>query len=262
MARLANKIALITGAAKGIGRETARRFMEEGAIVILSDVLNDVGQQAADELGDNAYYYHLDVTSEQKWQAIMAYIEQEFGQLNILFNNAGILHADNVTPGDPEHEALANWDKIHLVNLDSVFLGCKYGIQLMKKSKQSSIVNMSSRSCMVGIPDCAAYSSSKAAIRNYSKTVALYCAREGYDIRCNSIHPAAVLTDIWKVSDDQAGKEKVAKIAAGIPMHRMGEPVEVADMVLFLASDESSYVTGAEFVIDGGVLAGAASAPK
>lgn len=152
---------------------------------------------------------------------------------------------------------------MHAVNLDGVFLGCKYGIQLMKK-KGGAIINMSSRSGLVGIPAAAAYASSKAAVRNHSKSVALYCAEKNYNIRCNSLHPAAVLTPLWDtmLGTDSNKQQLIEEIARQIPFRRMGEPIDVAYAVLYLASDESRYITGIELTIDGGILAGSAAPPK
>lgn len=264
MQRLKNKIALITGAGRGIGKETARLFAKEGAHVIVSDVDDDAGQKVVDELGKQAEYMHLDVSKEESWQSILETIKEKHGKLDILFNNAGIIgFGESFGPQDPEHASLQSWHEVHAVNLDGVFLGCKYGMQLMKKHG-GSIINMSSRSGIVGIPGAAAYASSKAAIRNHTKTVALYCAQEGYKIRCNSLHPAAIITPMWDPMFGNTEEQKAAvmkAIEAGIPMGKMGKPLDVAYAALYLASDESAYLTGIELTIDGGILAGASSAP-
>lgn len=262
MSRLKNKIVLITGASRGIGAETARLFVKEGAEVILTDILDDEGQALADALG--ASYEHLDVASEREWRALTDKIMKQHGRLDVLFNNAGIIGLDEASgPQDPEHASLESWHKVHAINLDSVFLGCKYGIGLMKV-EGGSIINMSSRSGMVGIPAAAAYASSKAAVRNHTKTVALYCAENNYNIRCNSLHPGAILTPLWDamLGDDPATRKKmIAQISAGVPLGYMGDPIDVAYAVLYLGSDESKYVTGTELTLDGGILAGSAAAP-
>lgn len=263
--RLKNKIALITGSASGIGEACARLFAAEGAVVILSDIADERGQQLAAEIGSSAIYMNLDVKHESAWMKTACRIQDKFGKLDILVNNAGITGFDgHLGPQDPEHATLESWQHIHGVNLDSVFLGCKYAIPLMKK-EGGSIINMSSRSGLVGIPGAAAYASSKAAIRNHTKSVALYCAQQDYHIRCNSLHPAAILTPMWDHmlgKNDSERQKAIAQIAKDIPLKSMGHPNDVAYAALYLASDESKYVTGTELTIDGGILAGSAASPK
>ena len=192
MARVKDKIALVTGGSLGIGAETAKLLAHEGAKVIIVDILRDEGQIVAASIGGK--FYFLDVSDESAWKKLIVEIKNEFGRLDILFNNAGITgFNENLGPQDPENISLKDWHYVHKVNLDGVFLGCKYGISLMKEHG-GSIINMSSRSGLVGIPGASAYASSKAAIRNHTKTVALYCAEQGYKIRCNSLHPGAILT--------------------------------------------------------------------
>lgn len=264
--RIQNKVALITGAAQGIGEAVARLFAQEGATVVITDIDDEKGESLARQIGATARYLHLDVSRESEWISTMALIRKEFGHLDILVNNAGITGmGKEYGRQDPEHASLESWDHIHAVNVDSVFLGCKYAIGMMKERGNASIINMSSRSGNVGIPSLAAYASSKAAVRNHSKTVALYCAQQGYGIRCNSVHPAAIMTQIWEPmlgSTPEARADSLWALAKDIPLRRMGKPEDVAYAVLYLASDESAYVTGAEFVIDGGVLAGSGAAPR
>lgn len=255
MKRLEGKIALVTGAARGIGAAIADAFAQEGARVYRSDI--DLGPGIIAQ----------DVTDENRWRVVIDDILAREGRLDILVNNAGITGFDGPAPKpqDPEHCDLETWRHVHAVNLDSLFLGCKYALRAMRKTGRGSIINMSSRSGMVGIPRAVAYASSKAAIRNHTKSVALYCAEEGLDIRCNAIMPAAILTPMWEQMLGPPGPEhdaRKADIEAGIPMGRFGLPQEVASVAVMLASDESSYITGAEFVIDGGILAGAASSPS
>lgn len=263
MGRVKGKIALVTGGGRGIGAETARLLAREGAIVVVTDIVIDEGQVVADSI--RGKFYALDVTNESAWQKTIDAIRVEFGRLDILFNNAGITgFNDDLGPQDPENISLEDWHHVHNVNLDGVFLGCKYGMGLMKEHG-GSIINMSSRSGMVGIPGASAYASSKAAVRNHTKTVALYCANQGYKIRCNSLHPGAILTPMWEpmLGSDEATREKmIAGVAAGIPLGSMGEPLDVAYAVLYLGSDESKYITGIELTIDGGILAGSQAAPK
>ena len=263
MGRVANKIALITGASRGIGKETAKVLHAEGALVILSDILDADGQALAKEL--NCEYYHLDVGNEEEWQEVAHKIVEKHGRLDILFNNAGITGlSEGLGPQDPENTSLHAWHQVHKINLDGVFLGCKYAIQLMKKHG-GSIVNMSSRSGIVGIPGSCAYAASKAAVRNHSKSVALYCAQKGYNIRCNSIHPGAILTPIWDPmlgTNADSRQKMIETIAKGIPLGHMGEPSDAAYAVLYLGSDEAKYITGTELNIDGGILAGSSATPE
>ncbi len=263
--RLKDKVALITGSAQGIGLACAKLFVQEGAKVVLSDINHELGHQEAKKLGSQATYLPLDVQYESQWQDAMSFIQKKYGQFNILVNNAGITgFVPNQGPQDPEHASLESWQYVHAINLNGIFLGCKYAIQNMKQ-KGGSIINISSRSGLVGIPRAAAYASSKAAIRNHTKSVALYCAEEKYAVRCNSIHPAAILTPMWDVmlGDDEKNREvAIAAISQDIPLKRMGSPLDVAYAAVYLASDESNYLTGIELNIDDGILAGAAASPK
>lgn len=263
MGRVQGKIALITGGARGIGAGAAQLLADEGAHVIITDILDEEGAALAKSMG--ATYEHLDVSSELEWEALSTKISKEYGRLDILFNNAGIIGLnENLGPQDPEHATLESWHHVHNINLDGVFLGCRYGIRLMK-DHGGSIINMSSRSGVVGIPGAAAYASSKAAIRNHTKSVALYCCEKKYNIRCNSVHPGAILTPLWDAmlgEDPATRNQAIAQIASGIPLGHMGEPQDVAYAVLYLGSDESKYITGAEFTLDGGILAGSSAAPK
>jgi 3(or 17)beta-hydroxysteroid dehydrogenase len=274
MPRLQNKVAFITGAATGIGKGIAKKFIEEGATVVISDVNDEKGEATAKELGDNCSYLHLDVSSEDEWQKTLQSVFDKFGRLNVLVNNAGVLGLENPAwgPQDPENASLESWRMVHKINSDSVFLGCKYAIKYMKlngvnavgKPIGGNIVNMSSRSGIVGVPTTAAYASSKASVRNHTKSVALYCAGECYNIRCNSIHPAAILTHMWEtmLGTGPEREENMKKLCHDIPLGHMGTPEDVANVALFLAGDESSFMTGEEVVIDGGILAGTASSPE
>ena len=262
--RLNNKVALITGAARGIGRATAELFHREGAFVIISDIQDEGGKLLAETLGERSEYIRLDVRSERNWAEVSDYVLSKFGRLDILVNNAGITGFLETKGGwNAENCDLESWEEVHRVNLTGVMLGCKYGIKLMK-STGGSMVNVSSRSGMVGIPAAVAYASSKAAVRNHTKSVALFCADNGYNVRCNSVHPAAIMTPMWDAMlGEEAEREKMIRaIESGIPLGRFGEPIDVAYAILYLASDESKYVTGTELTIDGGILAGSEAKPQ
>lgn len=258
--RLEGRIALVTGAARGIGAAIAAAFAAEGAQVVATDIAGAHGTPLpADDPG------RLDVRSEADWRRVIDAAVARHGRMNVLVNNAGItgFETDEVGPHDPEHGSLADWRAVHAVNLDGVFLGCKHAIQAMRATgTEGCIIDVSSRSGLVGIPAAAAYASSKAAVRNHTRTVALWCAQQGLPIRCNAILPAAILTPMWEPMlggpDRQA---RMAALVADTPLRRFGRPEEVAAVAVLLASGEATYMTGAEIVLDGGLLAGSAAVP-
>ena len=258
MPRLSGLTCVVTGAGRGIGRAIAHAFHAEGALVIATDKDEAGGRAAADAIG--CRFERLDVAREEDWLAF----ERLVPAVDVVVNNAGVTgFEDGATAHDPEHASLADWRAVHRVNLDGTFLGCRYAIRAIKRQGRGSIVNVSSRSGMVGVPMAAAYASSKAAVRNHTKSVALYCAAKGWKIRCNSIHPAAVLTPMWEpmLGDGPDREARMAALVADTPLKRFGRPEEVAALAVTLASHESAYVTGAEFTIDGGLLAGSAASP-
>lgn len=258
MKRLENKCAVITGAARGIGEGIARAFIDEGARVVVTDVDIKLGEALAKDIG--AEFLKLDVQLESDWDALAT----THPNIDILVNNAGVTgFEDGVGPHDPENASLADWRAVHAVNTDGTFLGCRYAIRAMREAASGAIINISSRSGLVGIPGAAAYAASKAAIRNHSKTVALYCAQQGLDIRCNSVHPAAILTPMWEpmLGEGAAREATMAALVKDTPMQRFGTVDEVAALCVLLASDEARYITGAEMTIDGGLLAGSAATP-
>ncbi|VVC76059.1 Cyclopentanol dehydrogenase [Aquicella siphonis] len=263
MNRLPNKIALITGGTQSIGKTIAELFQQHGAHVIISGSRPaEEGAKIARDIHAGMIYLKLDVTLESDWENAMHFIQQKYGRLDILVNNAGIEQpANSNRPQNPEDCSLQDWRTVHQVNLDGVFLGCKHVIPLMKKQENCSIVNIGSRSGLTGIPSSAAYSSSKAAVRNYTKTVAMYCASRRYPIRCNVIHPAAILTNMWEkeFGDDEWRGQRIARFSESIPLRRMGTPMDVAYAALYLASDESRFMTGSEIIIDGGIMSGSAA---
>jgi NAD(P)-dependent dehydrogenase (short-subunit alcohol dehydrogenase family) len=237
----------------------AEAFLAEGAVVIATDKDEASGAAMAAETG--CRFQRLDVREEGDWAALARLAPE----VDVVVNNAGITgFEDGFVAHDPESASLADWRAVHAVNLDGTFLGCRYAIGAMKAKGEGSIINISSRSGLVGIPGAAAYASSKAAIRNHSKTVALYCAQKGWRIRCNSIHPAAILTPMWEplLGEGPDRETRLAAFVADTPLKRFGAPAEVAAIAVMLASDEAGYVTGSEFNIDGGLLAGSAASPR
>jgi NAD(P)-dependent dehydrogenase (short-subunit alcohol dehydrogenase family) len=258
MQRLKNKTCVVTGAARGIGRAIAAGFHDEGARVFVTDVDAVAGAATAAEIG--CRFEPLDVREEEDWDRLAQLVPVA----DVVVNNAGVTGFEsNAGPHDPEHASLSDWRAVHQVNLDGTFLGCRYAIGAMKGAGTGSIINISSRSGMVGIPGAAAYASSKAAIRNHSKTVALYCAQQGWRILCNSIHPAAILTTMWEqmLGEGPEREARMAALVADTPLRRFGRADEVAALAVTLASDEATYVTGTEISIDGGLLAGSAAVP-
>ena len=268
MGRLTGKVALITGAARGIGAAIAQAFVDEGAAhVAVTDIRDPDGTAVAASLGSAASYVNLDVRHEAAWAAITEALLEKFGRLDVLVNNAGVTGFEaSAAPQDPEFTDLEDWREVHRVNLDGTFLGCRYAIRAMRQAgRGGSIINIASRSGLVGIAGASAYASSKAAIRNHTKSVALYCAEQNLGIRCNAIFPAAILTPMWEPMltglDGAALEQRLASFVADTPLQRFGRPEEVASIAVLLASEEATYVTGAEFTIDGGLLAGSTASP-
>ena len=245
--RLDGKVALITGAASGMGQSTATIFAREGAKVVVADVLDAEGKQVADSLGGAGHFVHLDVASEPAWEAAVAAALARFGRLDILVNNAGISGTF-----DPDTMSTSAWDRLMDVNAKGVFLGLKHGIAAMEQSGGGAIVNLSSVSGFVGQKGIhMAYNASKGAVRLMTKSAAVQYAKKG--IRVNSVHPGVMPPmRTSKATADPAFRERML---AGVPMGRAGRVEEVALAVLFLASDEASYITGTELVVDGGWLA-------
>ena len=255
MNRVKNKVALITGGASGLGLASGKKLLKEGAKVILTDIdkakLANIKDQIDNEFAESFSIKLLDVTDEENWKNVLSESVDELGGLNILLNSAGItLGADIVST------SFDIWKKVHDVNLDGVFLGCKHALPLMSQSGLGSIINLSSISGIVAGWNTAAYNSSKAAVRHLTKSIALYCGKKEIDVRCNSIHPAFVDTPILDPMKQVFGKdEAIKKLARQIPINRIGEPLDVANAVLYLASDESKFMTGSEIVLDGGLSA-------
>lgn len=249
--KLNGKTALVTGGASWIGLAIVKLFEKEWAKVYCLDINEEAGKNIENE---NIIFYKLDVTKEAEWENIFGSV----GKVDILINNAGIIWPKHQ---NPENIDLETWDLVHKINLTSVVLGCKYAIKSMKKFDiKWSIVNMSSRSWVVWVPDLSAYASSKSAIKNYSKSVALYAQKEKLWIRCNSLLPASIMTPMWE-NIIETGKRTEEELAFNIPMKRFGKAEEVANACLFLASDDSSYITWSEINIDWWILAWTESSP-
>jgi len=254
--RLKGKVALITGGASGIGAATARRFVAEGAKVMLADIQQDKAAALASELGDNAGSVVLDVTNDDQWQAAMAAAQSRFGALTTVVNSAGIS-----IPGDIESETLEGFRRTLAINLEGAFLGCKHAVAALKGGRGGSIVNVASTLGVRGGSIFPSYCASKGGVRMLTRAVALHCAEQGYDIRVNTILPGAIHTEMvdgYIAAGIASGGTREAVIegfASVHPMKRLGRPDEPANAIVFLASDESSFTTGGDIPVDGGYLA-------
>jgi NAD(P)-dependent dehydrogenase (short-subunit alcohol dehydrogenase family) len=254
MGRVSGKVAWITGSGLGLGCAAALLLAAEGARVVVTDIDRSNGGEVARliaERGGEALFCSLDVTDPDQWEHASRFVEANFGRLDVMVNNAGIAIAANI-----ETTSLADWRRTMAVNADGVFLGCQYAIALMKKSQGGSIINISSIDGIIGEADAAAYCASKGAVRALSKAVAVHCAEQKYGIRCNSIHPGYVWTPQTEkfLADVGLLEQEKAKALKRHPIGFLGEPRDIAYMVLYLASDESRFVTGSEMVVDGGYL--------
>ncbi len=254
MGRLSGKVAFITGAASGIGRETARLFTREGAFVFLGDIDKEKGAAAAAEIGDADQFVPLNVTDEDSWSKAIDAVLKRAGQIDVLVNSAGIW-----SDGDFVNCSLADWDRTMAVNATGTFLGCRAAVGAMKtKGNAGAIVNISSIYGNIASDDAVAYAASKGAVRLLTKGVALYCAANGLPIRCNSVHPTYVDSEMLdRFAEEVGGREAaVSGLSGAVPMRMLPVPSDIAEAILFLASDSARLVTGTELPVDGGMLAG------
>ena len=255
MGRVQDKVTLITGGAGGLGGATARRMAEEGARVTIVDLAEEAGRALAKEIGGD--YLALDVTDEAQWQSVVAAVDSKHGRIDVLVNGAGI--EGDFLRGSPETTSLAEWRKVLSVNLDGTFLGCKSVLPVMRRAGKGSIVNISSMASFLGTPAATSYGVSKAGVQQLTKTVAVFGSRDGLKIRCNSVHPGVIRTRMLEHIYEQIGQlANISKAEAEeaslkqVPFGHVGEPDDVAWQILYLASDEAKYVTGSEFMVDGG----------
>lgn len=251
--RVAGKVVLVTGGAKGLGEADARALAAEGAQVVLTDVDLEAGQAVAADIG--AVFKHQDVTDETRWQEIVGAIKAEFGALHVLVNNAGIVH-----PGTIESQTFAHYRAQLAVSADATFFGSKYAIPLMAESGGGSIVNMASVVSKVGFSGVIGYAAAKGAIEGMTRSIAAHCLESGYRIRCNSIHPGIINTPMVQnfgrqMEDAQFELPESINAADVTEAPVLGHPHNIADLVVFLASDESAFITAQEFVVDGGMSA-------
>ena len=245
MGRVDGKVAIITGAASGMGKADAQLLASEGAQVVVADLNEADGVAVAEAIGERAVFMKLDVTDEANWREVIAATVAQFGKLDALVNNAGLMTVGNVVDTD-----LDSWRKTHAVNTEGVFLGCKHAIPAMRDTGGGAIVNMSSVAALQGMSFCSAYSASKGAVKALTKSVAMYCKEENNGVRCNSVHPDGVATPmVVKVATgkDTATQEEIDALASAT---NMCDPEDIAHLVLYLVSDESRFINGAEMVID------------
>lgn len=253
--RVNNKVAIVTGGAKGLGAATAKLLAKEGASVVLTDMDETAGKAVESDItkaGGRAKFMPQDVADEKRWREVVDETVKLFGRLDILINNAGVGHSASA-----EDETLEKWRFLQSVNLDAVFLGTREAIRVMKDHKSGSIINLSSIEGLVGDPSLAAYNASKGGVRLFTKSAALHCAKSGYNIRVNSVHPGYIWTPMVEESAKEAGnvEERKAQLTALHPIGKLGVPDDIAYGILYLASDESAFMTGSELVIDGGYTA-------
>ena len=255
MGRIDNKVAIITGGAMGLGAADSTLFAKEGAKVILTDVASDEGQKIADEIG--ATFMQQDVTDEERWKEVIAETVNLHGKLDILVNNAGIVEV-----GDPENQTTAEYRKTMAVHMDSTFFGCKYSIPVMAKTGGGSIVNMCSIASVQGESYVAAYCAAKGAIEAYTRAVAVHCGLKKNGVRCNSIHPSGIATPMVASVPDKMNAKFGASPNQDAPVSKTGEPIDIAYAALYLASDESKFMNGAQLRVDNAMSVASGTMPE
>ena len=259
MARLQNKVAIITGGSKGLGEANARLFAKEGATVIITDIDEKNGHKVAKDIGPSAEFHKQDVRDEEGWKSLIAQVLKDHGKLDILVNNAGVVEAGTI-----ENQKTEDYRFVMAVSADGTFFGSKYAIEAMKETGGGSIINMASIASIQGAPNVLAYSAAKGAVEAMTRTIAAHCAVNKYNIRCNSIHPSAIMTPMVqgireKISKANIPNAKESKVVEG---NKIGDPIDIANTVLFLASDESRFINGAQIRVDNAISVVSGTVPE
>jgi len=259
MTRLHNKVAIITGGSKGLGEANARLFAKEGATVIITDIDEDNGRKLAKDIGPSAEFHKQDVRDEDGWKSLITQVVKDHGKLDILVNNAGVVEAGTI-----ENQETEDYRFVMAVSADGTFFGSKYAIAAMKETGGGSIINMASIASIQGAPNVLAYSAAKGAVEAMTRTIAAHCAVNKYNIRCNSIHPSAIMTPMVqgiqeKISKANIPNAKESKVVVG---NKIGDPIDIANTVLFLASDESRFINGAQIRVDNAISIVSGTVPE
>ena len=259
MPRLQNKVAIITGGSKGLGEANARLFAKEGATVIITDIDEKNGHKVAKDIGPSAEFHKQDVRDEEGWKSLIAQVLKDHGKLDILVNNAGVVEAGTI-----ENQKTEDYRFVMAVSADGTFFGSKYAIEAMKETGGGSIINMASIASIQGAPNVLAYSAAKGAVEAMTRTIAAHCAVNKYNIRCNSIHPSAIMTPMVqgireKISKANIPNAKESKVVEG---NKIGDPIDIANTVLFLASDESRFINGAQIRVDNAISVVSGTVPE
>ena len=251
MSRFKDKFAIISGGASGMGAATAKRFVEEGGSVVTLDLNEELGIKVAEDIGDSCEFFKADVSKAEDWDRLEKHLGERFTKITSVVNAAGISE-----PATVEDETVEHWDRVHAINGTSVFLGCQFAVKAMKDG-EGTIVNFASSLATRPKPFVIAYNYSKAGVLVLTRTVALHCAEMGYKIRCNAVQPGAINTPMMQryVQAAENSEQQLSEFAASHPMNRVGEPEEVVNAVLFLASEDSAFTTGDLISVDGGVIA-------
>ena len=259
MARLQNKVAIITGGSKGLGEANARLFAKEGATVIITDIDEKNGHKVAKDIGPSAEFHKQDVRDEEGWKSLIAQVLKDHGKLDILVNNAGVVEAGTI-----ENQKTEDYRFVMAVSADGTFFGSKYAIEAMKETGGGSIINMASIASIQGAPNVLAYSAAKGAVEAMTRTIAAHCAVNKYNIRCNSIHPSAIMTPMVQGIREKISKANIpnAKESEVVEGNKIGDPIDIANTVLFLASDESRFINGAQIRVDNAISVVSGTVPE